>query len=147
MTNSSDANRTMTRNLLQSRSRPSSILPTKPSLKGLGQQEAKSQEEHFWKIGYHEAHEESCNEKLQEGFEAGYRNSMEGSMRLGELLGRHAFKGIKKVGHGNGGSGAPVWALKEYLEREQVKDPMDRNANSIKNEMNQVEQHLHGIMS
>lgn len=134
------------------------------STDALGQQETKSQEAHFWKIGYHEAHEDYSHEKLQEGFEFGYRNSIGGSIRLGELLGRYAYrhhrhpvnkshgvkevngKGMKKLngdGSANGSGGAPVRILKGYLEKEQVKDAMDMDTESIKHGMDQVERNLH----
>lgn len=127
--------------------RTTSVSVSVVSTDALGQQETKSQEEHFWKIGYHETHENYSHEKLQEGFEFGYRNSIEGSIRLGELLGRHACRhpvmAVNGDGSANGSGGAPVRILKGYLEKEQVKDAMDMDTESIKHGMDQVEQHLH----
>lgn len=49
--------------------------------------ESAAAQERFRIIGYHEAYDKTKDEKLQEGFEAGYRESFDTAYRIGEMLG------------------------------------------------------------
>jgi hypothetical protein len=54
----------------------------------LGDQEVLARENEMKNIGYLEAHEETKEQRLQEGFEAGYRETFDAAMRVGKLLGQ-----------------------------------------------------------
>lgn len=49
-------------------------------------------ERQFRNLGFHEAFEEYKDSLLQEGFEAGYRETFEAAVRLGHLLGKVTAK-------------------------------------------------------
>jgi len=70
---------------------------------GLSAAEARATEDRFRTIGYHEAYDQSKEERLQEGFEAGYRDSFDAAFRVGEILGREAM-------------GAKLLALKHHQQ-------------------------------
>jgi hypothetical protein len=55
---------------------------------GLGDQERLARENEMKNIGYFEAHEETKEQRLQEGFEAGYRETFDAATRVGQLLGQ-----------------------------------------------------------
>ena len=54
---------------------------------GLAQRERRATNEQFRNMGYLQAHDESKEVRLQEGFEAGYNHYFDKAMRLGELIG------------------------------------------------------------
>jgi hypothetical protein len=53
----------------------------------LADRESRSKEEELKKIAYVEAYDDNKETRLQEGFEAGYRETYKAAMRIGELLG------------------------------------------------------------
>ena len=112
----------------------------------LSQHEVKSKEDHFWKVGYHEAHENSRHSKVQQGFEFGYRSSLEASYRIGEFLGQHTLKnsvfGVKRGNEEHISTAGPVKMIRKYLEAEQTQDPMDMDAKAMKNGVEQLEKRL-----
>lgn len=55
----------------------------------LSLQESIAQDQVYKNIGYHQAYDRYKEDKLQEGFEAGYRAYIHDAMRLGDLLGQH----------------------------------------------------------
>ena len=59
---------------------------------GLLVAESSATAQRFRNIGFHETYDQSKELKLQEGFEAGYRDSFELSTKIGELLGKAAME-------------------------------------------------------
>lgn len=53
----------------------------------MAERETRATEEQFRNMGYLKAYEDSKEERLQEGFEAGYKQYFDAAMKLGELLG------------------------------------------------------------
>mmetsp|Transcript_3257 Transcript_3257/g.5932 ORF Transcript_3257/g.5932 Transcript_3257/m.5932 type:complete len:193 (-) Transcript_3257:541-1119(-) len=68
----------------QATSRPTTSSSTTT---GLAMRDAKATEEQMRNIGYLEAYEDSKELRLQAGFEAGYRETVEAAMRIGQRLG------------------------------------------------------------
>lgn len=64
------------------------------TVNGLAHHESRAIQESFRNIGYHEAYDESKEVKLQEGFEAGYREVIDVSVRIGKILGEVSTKSI-----------------------------------------------------
>eukprot|EP00978_Attheya_sp_CCMP212_P023082 scaffold69929_cov41-Attheya_sp.AAC.2 len=58
-----------------------------PNATGLAMRDAKATEEQMRNVGYLEAYEDSKEIRLQAGFEAGYRETVEAAMRIGQRLG------------------------------------------------------------
>eukprot|EP00978_Attheya_sp_CCMP212_P042199 scaffold253044_cov41-Attheya_sp.AAC.1 len=58
-----------------------------PNTTGLAMRDAKATEEQMRNVGYLEAYEDSKEIRLQAGFEAGYRETVEAAMRIGQRLG------------------------------------------------------------
>jgi hypothetical protein len=58
---------------------------------GLETHEDRAKEEEYRNIGYLEAFETNKEARLQEGFEAGYRETFDAALRIGELLGQSTF--------------------------------------------------------
>jgi len=54
---------------------------------GLAEREMRFTQEQFRNMGYLEAYDETKEERLQEGFEAGYKDFFEAAMIMGEALG------------------------------------------------------------
>ena len=84
----------------------------------LAKHETQAQHENHRNIGYHEAYDEFKEVKLQEGFEAGYRQYILEAKKLGMLLGRCVGAG---AGGAGAGAGAPdaVAIVREYLVKAQ----------------------------
>ena len=59
---------------------------------GLAVAELSATAERFRTLGYHETYERTKDIRLQEGFEAGFRENFDVAMRVGELLGRAAMQ-------------------------------------------------------
>jgi hypothetical protein len=59
---------------------------------GLARADAAALAERFRNVGFHETYEEYQEVRLQEGFEAGYRETFDVSVRIGEILGNLAMK-------------------------------------------------------
>jgi hypothetical protein len=53
----------------------------------LGDRESRAKEEELKKIAYVEAYDVHKETRLQEGFEAGYKDTFKAAMRIGDLLG------------------------------------------------------------
>ena len=82
---------------------------------GLLTAESRAVEERFQKLGYHEAYDAAKEERLQDGFEAGYKETFEISKEIGVLLGR-AVMGSKMAVKGDGNQTTPAT---NPLEQEQ----------------------------
>jgi len=67
---------------------------------GLAIAEASAATEHFRKLGYHEAYDATKDERIQEGFDKGYKDAFEVSSRIGESLGRATMQS-KLAANGN----------------------------------------------
>jgi len=59
---------------------------------GLTRHDNHALQERFRVIGFHEAHDESKDIRLQEGFELGYRELIDVSIRIGQILGEVTTK-------------------------------------------------------
>ncbi len=73
----------------------------------LPQRDNQALEAQLRNVGFLEAFEESKEEHLQRGFEDGYRQGFDASVRIGELLGEAALQGDAQV----------VTRIKEFLEQ------------------------------
>ena len=65
---------------------------------GLAAAESRALEERFRKIGYHEGYDAAKETKLQEGFEAGYKETFALSKQIGALLGKMTMKSKLDMG-------------------------------------------------
>lgn len=54
----------------------------------LADRESRAKEEELKKIAYVEGYDDNKETRLQEGFEAGYKETFEAAMRIGEFLGK-----------------------------------------------------------
>ncbi len=94
--------------------------------------EINSQRETHRNIGYHEAYDDYKEERLQEGFEAGYRQYINDAKKLGMLLGEcvgnvssTVREGTKKINSGNESTDDDgmrtdlIGEVRQYLERAQ----------------------------
>ena len=59
----------------------------------LAELDARAQEQQYRNLGYLEALEKSSEQKLQQGFEDGYRSTFDESVKVGELLAEAALQG------------------------------------------------------
>ena len=82
---------------------------------GLAIAESTATSQHFQTIGFHETYEENKDNKLQEGFEAGYRENVDISMRIGELLGELTMRTRLKDCY-DGHTGSAAYVHSESLE-------------------------------
>mmetsp|Transcript_11037 Transcript_11037/g.15314 ORF Transcript_11037/g.15314 Transcript_11037/m.15314 type:complete len:165 (-) Transcript_11037:38-532(-) len=57
------------------------------AMEGLAFHDTRATEETFHNMGYHEGYDEAKELRLQEGFEAGYREVFESALRVGKMLG------------------------------------------------------------
>ena len=107
----------------------------------LPKHESQAQEENYRNIGYHEAYDENKEIKLQEGFEAGYRETFEDARKLGALLGNIVMRPIQ------GDASVAVKVVREYLEKAQSVDKEKNKANSKQNDrMDEVTAHLEQML-
>jgi hypothetical protein len=72
----------------------------------LAEAESSALQERFRKLGFHEGYDQAKDERLQEGFETGYREAFAVSTRIGILLGEATLnsklpKPIRKIDTGN----------------------------------------------
>lgn len=63
----------------------------------LAEREIRAQEQQLENVGFLEAFEEAKEDKLQQGFEDGYTQNFDASVRIGELLGEAALEGDKEA--------------------------------------------------
>jgi hypothetical protein len=98
----------------------------------LTKHESHAQEETHRKIGYHEAYDENKDVKVQEGFENGYRETIDDASKLGALLGKLVMRQNAK-----GGASDAVSVVKDYLESAQSVEKKDKTA---------TEHHKDGIL-
>jgi hypothetical protein len=68
--------------------------------------DARAHEQQYRNIGYLEAFDESKEQKLQQGFDDGYRSTLYESVKLGELLAEAALQGDTST----------VKRIKQFLE-------------------------------
>ena len=68
--------------------------------------DARAHEQQYRNIGYLEAFDETKEQKLQQGFDDGYRNTFYESVKLGELLAEAALQGDTST----------VKRIKQFLE-------------------------------
>ena len=54
----------------------------------LGRHESRAKDRDLAAIGYFESYDETKDSRIQEGFEAGYRQTFDASLRVGELFGQ-----------------------------------------------------------
>mmetsp|Transcript_61411 Transcript_61411/g.181532 ORF Transcript_61411/g.181532 Transcript_61411/m.181532 type:complete len:154 (-) Transcript_61411:317-778(-) len=66
-----------------------------PIVDSLAKHEIRSGEENFRNLGYHEAFDAAKENLLQQGFEAGFRETISSSMRIGSTLGSLVVAGTK----------------------------------------------------
>lgn len=83
----------------------------------LANHEHRSKADHFFKIGYLEAYDESKDTMLQDGFEAGYRQAFSDSKTIGMILG-NAIASDKL----NTDKEQVAYLVRNFLETEQQKD-------------------------
>mmetsp|Transcript_2221 Transcript_2221/g.3380 ORF Transcript_2221/g.3380 Transcript_2221/m.3380 type:complete len:149 (-) Transcript_2221:20-466(-) len=99
--------------------------------------ESQAQEENYRNIGYHEAYDENKEIKLQEGFEAGYRDTMEDARKLGALLGNIVMCPTR------GDASVAVSVVRDYLEKAQSLEKEKSKASSMQNDrIHEVTAHL-----
>ena len=73
----------------------------------LSEFESRAQGQQFHNLGYLEAMEESKDQMLQEGFQDGYQNVFDVSVKIGELLAEATFDNCPQV----------VGVIKTFLEK------------------------------
>jgi hypothetical protein len=73
----------------------SMMLLNKNNARSMSAAESAAQEERFRTIGYHEAFDRHKEEKLQVGFQSGYREAFDGASRIGYFLGRATMRAIR----------------------------------------------------
>jgi len=61
--------------------------PARPTVDGLALHEARAAEEAAYKRGFLEGCDVTKDERLQDGFEVGYRETLDAAMRIGKMLG------------------------------------------------------------
>lgn len=81
--------------------------PARP-IDSLSKRDNNAQEENYRNIGYHEAYDLHKEERIQEGFEDGYRNHLDIATKLGEVLARNILSSRSDIIRENGGKDREV---------------------------------------
>ena len=114
----------------------------------LTQHETLSKEKTFFNIGYLEAFDRTKEEKLQEGFEAGYRQTLHDAIAIGRKLGKVNLSSTMNNSHDDDTKAYVAQQVRTFLEKEQRSDPHNLNVsknddtvvnNDVKNFMQQLE--------
>lgn len=117
----------------------------------LAQYEAQSQSQSFHKLGYHEAYDKYKDHNLQLGFEEGFINHMNDSVRIGKTLAKCVFtkqRSLYEEDNLEETDNHHVQAasmVRTFLEAEQVKD--GSNSDKVNKEFQKLEQNLEDILS
>lgn len=102
--------------------------PVRP-IDSLSKRDNNAQEENYRNIGYHEAYDLHKEERIQEGFEDGYREHLDIATKLGEVLAKSILssridvnredKGNDRESNTTSGSESKILLVRNFLESAQ----------------------------
>ena len=115
----------------------------------LSQHENLSKEKTFFNLGYLEAFDRTKEEKLQEGFEAGYRQTLHDAIAIGHKLGKVVSSSTIQNDH-HDTKVCVAQQVRTFLETEQRSDPHNLNVSKndtvvnkdVKNFIQQLDQKI-----